>query len=270
MKTYNDLAKIADNQDAKKAFVLDAITEHKATIPYQTAKDAEDYMKTLNPTIMNYKKLLYTLSGEAVPDNFSADHKCASSFFKRFVTQENQYLLGNGATFTEDSTKEALGGDDFDVQLQKAGRNALVGGISFGFMNLDHVEVFKLTEFVPLWDENDGSLKAGIRFWQIADNKPLRATLYEMDGYTEYIRPTDDDKNVITVMQDKRPYKLKIKSSEVDGTEIYDGENYPSFPIVPLWGNPEHQSELVTIRSQIDAYDLIKYKFSALVNQRAT
>jgi SPP1 family phage portal protein len=31
---------------------------------------------------------------------------------------------------------------------------------------------------------------------------------------------------------------------------------------VPLWGNPEHQSELITIRSQIDAYDLIKSGFA--------
>jgi SPP1 family phage portal protein len=48
----------------------------------------------------------------------------------------------------------------------------------------------------------------------------------------------------------------------VDGTQILDGYNYPTFPIVPLWGNPEHQSELITIRSQIDAYDLIKSGFA--------
>ena len=126
-------------------------------------------------------------------------------------------------------------------------------------MNLDHVEVFKLTEFVPLWDEEDGSLKAGIRYWQVADNKPLRATLYELDGYTEFIKKKDGD---MEILFDKRPYQEIVRVSDIDGTEILDGRNYPTFPIIPLWGNPEHQSELVTIRSQIDAYDLIKSGFA--------
>lgn len=259
MKSYNDLLALGDNEAARKDFIISAIADHKATPEYKIAKDAEMYMKTLNPTIMEYKKLLYTITGEAVPDNFSANHKCASSFFKRFVTQENQYLLGNGASFGEDGTKERLGGEDFDVQLQKVGRAALVGGLAFGFANLDHIEVFKYIEFKPLWDEEDGSLKAGIRYWQVADNKPLRATLYELDGYTEYIKRKDED---IQILKEKRPYQQIVAKSEVDGTEILDGQNYPTFPIVPLWGNPEHQSELLNIRSQIDAYDLIKSGFA--------
>lgn len=259
MKTFNDLVALGDNETLRMNFIMEAIADHKATPEYKIAKDAELYMKTLNPTIMEYKKLLYTLSGEAVPDNFSANHKCASSFFKRFVTQENQYLLGNGASFGEDSTKERLGGENFDVQLQKAGRYALIGGLSFGFANLDHIEVFKYTEFKPLWDEEDGSLKAGIRYWQVASDKPLRATLYEIDGYTEYIKRKDEE---LTILEEKRPYQQIIRTSEVDGSEILEGKNYPTFPIIPLWGNPEHQSELETIRSQIDAYDLIKSGFA--------
>jgi hypothetical protein len=202
------------------------------------------------------------MSGQAVPDNFSANYKCASSFFKRFVTQENQYLLGNGVTFNDESTKEKLGGEDFDSVLQEVGRNALVQGLTFGFANVDHVDIFKLTEFVPLWDENDGALKAGIRFWQVDTNKPLRATLYELDGYTEYIKDAKGGDRDMHILQDKRPYKLTVGISEVDGVQILDGENYPTFPIVPLWGNPEHQSELNTIRTQIDAYDLIKSGFA--------
>lgn len=259
MRTYNDLVQVGDSIEARRDFILKAIAEHKASEEYKIAQDAEMYMKTQNVTIMNYKKLLYTMSGEAVPDNFSANHKCASSFFKRFVTQENQYLLGNGATFGEDSIKEKLGGNKFDLRLRDAGRAALIEGVSFGFANLDHIEVFKLTEFVPLWDEEDGALKAGIRFWQVDIKKPLRATLYELDGYTEFIKRKDGD---MEILKEKRPYQEVIRTSEADGTEILEGKNYPTFPIVPLWGNPEHQSELLTIRSQIDAYDLIKSGFA--------
>lgn len=261
MKTYNDLVALGDNEKEREDFIIAAIADHKATPQYQVARDAQMYMKTLNPTIMEYKKLLYTITGEAVPDNFSANHKCASSFFKRFVIQENQFLLGNGATFGDAFTKEKLGNNryKFDTQLQKAGRSALICGVSFGFVNLDHIEVFDYTEFKPLWDEEDGALKAGIRYWQVADDKPLRATLYELDGYTEYIRRKGED---LTILAEKRPYQQIVKTSEVDGMEILDGKNYPTFPIVPLWGNPEHQSEIVSIRSQIDAYDLIKSGFA--------
>lgn len=256
--TYNDLVELGENENERKDFIFRAIADHKATDEYKIAHDAELYMKTLNPTIMAYRKLLYTLSGEAVPDNFSANHKCASSFFKRFVTQENQYLLGNGANFGDENTKELLG-KDFDTQLQKAGRAALIDGVSFAFVNHDHIEVFKYTEFKPLWDEEDGALKAGIRYWQVDADKPLRATLYELDGLTEYIKRKGEDMEVLT---EKKPYQQVISYSEVDGTQILDGYNYPTFPIVPLWGNPEHQSELITIRSQIDAYDLIKSGFA--------
>lgn len=259
MKTYQDLLAVGKDDKKRMDFILTAIAEHKTSDEYKTAADADLYMKTLNPTIMNYKKLLYTMSGEAVPDNYSANHKCASSFFKRFVTQENQFLLGNGATFGEDSTKDKLGGDDFDVQLQKAGRAALVGALSFAFVNVDHIEVFKLLEFKPLWDEENGALRAGVRFWQIDNDKPLRATLYEEDGFTEYIRRKGED---MQIMKPKTTYKHVVRKSEVDGTEILEGQNYPTFPIIPLWGNPEHQSELVTIRSKIDAFDLIASGFA--------
>ncbi len=267
MKTFQNLVAVGTNETNRMEFILSAINEHKASEDYKTAQDAEQYMKTKNPTIMKYKKLLYKMTGEAVVDNFSANHKCASSFFRRFVTQENQYLLGNGASFATEGTKERIGGEDFDDVLQEAGRDALVEKVSFGFVNLDHVEVFKLTEFAPLWDEEDGGLKAGIRFWQISDDKPLRCTLYEIDGYTEYIRRKHnidgkENEPIMEVLKPKRSYKQVVRESEADGIEIIDGENYPTFPIVPLWGNKEHQSELVTIRSQIDAYDLIKSGFA--------
>lgn len=226
---------------------------------YNIAFDAEEYDRQRNVTILRYQKMLYTLEGAAVPDTFTANHKLCSNFFNRFVTQQNQYLLGNGVTLAKESNKKKLGAD-FDLRLQQAGRSSLVQGVSFGFWNFDHMEVFKLTEFVPLWNEDTGALMAGIRFWQVAADKPLRATLYELDGYTEYIkRPKDAE---LAEFFAKRTYKRIVTQSVADGTQIIDGGNYPSFPIVPLWGNPHHQSELVGQREGIDCYDLIKSGFA--------
>lgn len=256
MITYQDLLKVGDNDTARMQFVFGSVTKHRNSPAYLISQTADDYDRKRNTTIMQYQKLLYTMSGQAVPDNYSANYKLCSNFFNRFVTQETQYLLGNGVSWTEESTQEKLG-KDFDTALQKAGHEALVSGVAFGFWNLDHMDVFNLREFVPLYDEENGALMAGIRFWQIDRDKPMRATLYEVDGYTDYIRKDGKEE----ILHDKRSYKLLLRSTEADGTEIYAGENYPTFPIVPLWGNTHKQSELIGLREQIDAYDLIRSGF---------
>ena len=257
MYTYNDLLEIGEQEQERMDFVRQVIIQHKASDLYRTAEIADEYDRQQNRTIMEYRNLLYTMTGEAVPDNFSANHKMASGFFNRFVTQQNQFLLGNGVTWQEKSTEERLG-KDFDIRVQEAGKSALVGGVSFGFFNFDHLEVFSVLEFAPLYDEENGALCAGVRFWQVSSDKPLRATLYEIDGYTDYM--WKDGKG--RIIQDKRSYTEIVTRSEVDGVTIYDGENYPTFPIVPLWGNPHKQSEILGIRTEIDAYDLIKSGFA--------
>lgn len=257
MKTYQDLLAVGQGQQERMDFVLSAINEHKGSNLYQIAVTADEYDRQRNTTIVNFQKALYNLQGRPVNDIWSANYKLASNFFRRFITQQVQFLMGNGITWNEASTDEKLGAD-FDTRVQNAGRAALVGAVSFGFWNLDHLECFKVTEFAPLWDEENGSLHSGVRFWQIDNSKPLRATLYEEDGYTEYLWEQGEGR----ILHDKRPYIIVTRESQADGTEIIDGRNYPNFPIVPMWGNPHHQSELLGIRSQIDAYDIIKSGFA--------
>ncbi len=257
MLTYQDLQKIGQSDSERITFVMNVINTHKSSDAFKMADVADQYDRKKNVTICEYQKLLYTIEGVAVPDNYSANFKIKSSFFNRFITQQNQYLLGNGVTWKKDDTEKRLG-DDFDTKLQDAGHNSLVHGVCFGFWNLDHVEIFDFLHFAPLYDEEDGALKAGVRFWRLDPLKPLRATLYELDGYTDYIW---DDQNA-RVLNAKRPYILKARTTVADGMMIYDGENYPSFPIVPLWGNKAHQSELEGMREGIDAYDLIKSGFA--------
>ena len=261
IKTYQDLLEVGDIEKDRMNFVLSAIKEHQSSEQYKIAKDAEQYASGKNATIMNYQKLLYTLSGKAVPDNYSANHKCASGFFKRFVTQEVAYLLGNGITFENEETKDKLG-KNVDSVLYKGAKSALIQSVSFGFYNKDHIEMYGLIEFVPLFDEENGSLMAGIRYWQIDDTKPLRATLFEIDGYTDYEKRKGEE---ISVLKEKRAYIIDSKGDRKDiedGTLEYVGRNYPTFPIIPLWANPEKQSELIGKREQIDCYDLIKSGFA--------
>lgn len=258
IKTYNDLLALGEDEQARMAFVIAAINEHKSSDLYKTAEDADLYYKHQNPTIMRAQKIVYNLLGQAVPDVWSANNKIPSRYYFYFITQAVQFLLGNGVSFGDEKTKEKLG-KNFDNVIQQAAIDALNGGVSFGFWNNDHLEQFSVLEFAPLYDEENGALCAGIRFWQVSPDKPLRATLYELDGFTEYVKREGED---ISVMQEKRAYVQIVARSEASGTEILDGQNYPGFPIVPLF-NVNKQSELVGSRETIDAYDLMA---SALIN----
>lgn len=264
MKTYQDFLEVAEKSDRERMeFVLSAINNHKDSDLYKQAIIAKEYDAHRNVTIANFQKLLYTLNGKVIPDNYSPNYKLRSNFFANFITQETQYLLGNGVTLKKEENKAKLGAG-FDTRLQDAAHDALVGGVSYGFWNLDHLEVFDVTEFVPLLDEENGALRSGIRFWQVCTSKPLRATLFEPDGFTQYIRRSGEE---MMILEPKRGYVAVEATSEIDGTELLAYQNYPGFPIIPMYGNRAKQSELVGQREAIDCYDLIKSGFANTVDE---
>lgn len=249
--TYQDFLKTSNLKD----FFLESIRKHKMSEAYKVATDAEKYMKRRNPTIANYQKILYSAEGVPYRDIYSPNYKLSSGFFPRLISQEVQYLLAHGMSLDDENDKQKLGAK-FDLTLRKLATSALVQGVSYGFWAYDRLEILKLTEFIPFVDEKDGSIKAGLRFWQLSSSKPLRVTLFEMDGITDYII----EDGYLSLYEKKRAYiKKTIKHAE---TTIYKGENYKSFPIIPLYGNYSKQSELIGIREQIDAYDLIKSGFA--------
>lgn len=264
MKTYNDLIAVGESESAKMEFIASAIQEHKTSGIVRVARDAEMYYRHLNPTIMRAQKIVYDLLGRAQPDLYSANHKIPSRFYFYFITQAVQFLLGNGVSFTNEATKEKLG-KSFDNAIQQLATRALNGGVAFGFWNADHLEVFSIAggedepAFVPLYDEDNGALRSGVRYWQIASDKPLRATLYEEDGYTEYIKRKGEQ---MTVLFEKRPYVQVIEQSEYTGANIAYGYNYGGFPIIPMF-NVNRQSEIIGSRETLDSYDLM---LSTMIN----
>lgn len=254
MKTFQDWQKVANSSEPDRmAFIRTLINDHKSSTAYKRAAAGEAYYAGENVTIKRFEKIMYNAKGHAIPDYTSANHRLATRFFYRDVTQANAVLLGNGISWDNGTGGEALGAD-FDGQIMEAGRAAQVEGVAFGFFNNGKVDIFKFTEFAPLFDEEDGALKAGVRFWQVANNKPLRATMFELDGYTEYMWK----KGSAEVLQPKRGYIAIVNSTPADGDVIYDYENYPTFPIVPCYANLLKESELTPIRATIDAYDLIQ------------
>ena len=255
MYTFQDFKKETSVVDGVKK----AIADHISSVDYKVALDADLYDHQKNKTIYSYVRTIFSLTGTPVEDFTASNNKIASNFFHRLNTQRCTYLLGNGVFFDKDKTKKALG-DDFDNKIRDLGYYALIHKMSFGFWNVDGLHVFKYTEFAPLFDEETGALRAGIRYWQIDKKKPMFAVLYEEDGVTKL--GANADGNNFTVIEEKRPYILKVQVSEVDGEEVIGEDNYSSLPIIPMWGSKLKQSTLVGMQQSIDSFDLIRSGFA--------
>lgn len=272
--TYQDFERDRASNGVLQALTT-AITNHIRSDMYKTAKVADNYDHQRNETIMNYVQTIFSMTGTPMEDFTASNNKLCSNFFHRLNTQRCTYLLGNGISFSEhkekakdedgyeitvDTTKELLG-NRFDTDLKKGGFKALIHGVTFGFWNVDRLHIFPLTQFVPLWDEDTGVLRAGIRFWRIDESKPMIAVLYEENGYTKYKSRANIGMDFEEIDPIKN-YKILIATSEEDGEEVIGEENYGSLPIIPLWGSDLHQSTLVGMQEKIDSFDLIRSGFA--------
>ena len=265
MPTYQDWESIAQGgKGAIERFVYSCISAHKGTDEYKTAVTADLYDHQKNVTINEYVRTVYTLGGTESTDFTASNNRLCSNFFNRLNTQRCLYSLGNGVTFIDtdesgkDTTKEKLG-PRFDHDIKEAAYYALIHGRSYLFWDMDRLHVFKVTEFVPLLDELTGELRAGIRFWQLSDRKPLHAVLYEEDGFTQYTS-TDDG---LETIEEKRAYITTYETIPYDGDmTVVEERNYTSLPIVTMYGSRLKQSTLIGMRPTIDAYDLVRSGFA--------
>lgn len=260
--TFQDFEEASDTTK----FVESAIWSYKQSDMYRTAVLADDYDAQMNPTITGLVRTIFTVKGVKKEDYTASNRRIASNLFNRLNTQRCMYSLGNGVSFVDpweaakgkkDTTKERLG-PHFDHIVREAGYHALIHGRSYLFWNLDRVYEFTATEFVPLEDENDGSLRAGIRFWQLDQNKPLNAVLYETDGYTKYSSASGRFEEV----QPKTSYSVTYSYTDAGDVLSVDEDNYSAFPIVRMFASRLKQSTLVGMREAIDAYDLIQSGFA--------
>ena len=188
-------------------------------------------------------------------------NRIAGGFLHRFVSQQNQYLLGNGVTLDSEETKERLG-VGFDKQLSRMGEKALLHGVAWGFWNADRLEVIEAVKdafsgAVALVDERTSEPMVLAQFWQTSADRPLYVRLFEVDGVTEYRRGKDK----LELIAPKRPYVVHTQTDALGTVEI-GGSNYATLPVKPFFANEEHRSELSpAIKSKIDLYDRILSDF---------
>lgn len=268
--TYQDF--VDAGEENREAFALEAIRRHMASESYRVAVDADLYDMQRNPTINKYVQQIFDITGSKLVDFTASNNKIACNFFHRLNTQRVMYSLGNGVSFIDasesgkkDTTKERLG-KHFDHDMQMLAYKALTHGVAFAFWNIDRMCVFPLTEFAPLWDEQTGTLRAGIRFWRLDPTRPMQVVLYEEDGWSRFqtVQSSNGSQSGRLVMtSEKRPYITHFAYTRADmDPQVIAAENYSALPVVPMWGSKLHQSTLIGMREKIDSYDLIRSGFA--------
>lgn len=260
MLSYQDWLKADD----KQKFILKAIEEYKSSHKYQRAKTAQKYYAGENEAIENRMSFLQRRSGSlnnsGVPLIF---HKLRNGFFPKFCKQSSQYLLGNGVTMDEQYKKQL--GARFDKAIQTMGIFALVDGVCWGFWNVDKLIYFRATEFFVLFDERAGAPMIGIKFWKLADDKPLNVTLFEIDGVSELQVQHEELK--ILPGTSKVPYKREIWRGGLL-TEVVGASAYDKLPIFPMYANELKQSEFSdSLKAMIDLYDFISSDLGDSISQ---
>lgn len=249
-----------------------AIAQYMRSDEYKLAQEADLYDKQQNTRIKEVEKKIYSMDGKAGKDFTAVNNQIPSNFFHRLITQRVSYSLGNGISFASkemetqedqstkvvDKTKDDLG-NDFDDIAFKVSYNAVKHKECYCFYNDGEYHVFPMTEFLGFKDEVTGKIRAGVRFWCLEWKKrPVIVDLYEEDGYSRYM--TAEKKyglGALELVQDKKPYKETVQTSEADGEEVIGGENYTSLPIAVMYGSRNKQSALVGMKPNIDAFDMI-------------
>lgn len=253
MFTIQDLEKEKTTEANLLQYLTGKIASFKQSREYRLAMDYTTYYDGENIDINRYEKVIYDTMGKAHVDMWTANHKLASHFFTRVVDQDVSYLLGNGINFKNESTKDKLGGAEFDFRVQDVVREAEITGKAYGFWNDGELQMYKFTEFVPFYDEITGVLSAGIYFYQLSAETPLVGYFFERDGYSRFIVPKNSD---AYFDKKKRGYKKKVETSPAFGVENVKYDNYSVLPIVEFYWNGNGKSEMTGKRNTINALDL--------------
>lgn len=254
----------------KRETIDKIIKAYKASEPFKAALSAIEYFNARNEGIKN--KFLIKLDAYEQKDPETgavkmvrSEHKVegnrvVSDFFYRFVIQQNQHLLGNGATLDE-GVKEKLG-FGFDTTLSCMGEKALVTGCCWGFWNNDHLEMIEsckdgLTGAVALVGETDSVPRVLIQFWQLSSTKPLRVRVIDSEQISLY----KADKDGKLQLESQQSHKQIVVRDSM-GTIAQTGSNYGVLPVFPLKANDEMATELrPSVKSKIDAFDRITSDF---------
>jgi len=266
-----------ERADNKTEWLQQALVSYRNSEEFKKAVEQQEYMAGRNTAILDTVRVIYNMAGLPEPDFTASNMKIQDNTIHRLVTDRCSYSLGNGVSFSDrhreivngkavfvDPVKEKLG-DRFDRRLKKTAYWALANGEAYMYVHMGRKKpewqytLFKKTEFLPLYDEETGELRGGVRFWSIDWGKrPITATLYLEEGYIRY-KTGVDEYSLSELKQDGdlNPYIETVQTSDAFGEEVVGSETLTRLPIFPLFSGENRTSVLDKLKALIDSTDLV-------------
>lgn len=260
MLTFQDLLAVGNSETKRAEFLLQAIAEHENSEKYKIGQLAAEFYAGNDPILEKVEKLIYDLNGIAHRNYFAANHKIMTNFYQFFVMQTVSYSFGNGVAFDNEAIKKKLG-TGFDKKITEWVKYAINDGEAYVYVTENSITPMSIGSdkskpiFIPFVDEETGAIKAGLRYWQLNSEKPLRITLYEPQGYTEYKQPYGEK---LTTISDLKPYKSTVTKFDVYD-DIIAVDAVEGLPVVKL-SFINDQSYLKHKVSKISAYNALESK----------
>lgn len=260
MLTYQDFLAVGDDVNAIGDFILEVIADHESSEQFKKGQIAGEFYRHHDPYQEKIEKIIYDANGNAMPDKYSPNHKLTANWHFMFTVEMVGHLLGNGISFDDPSIKEKLGGSKFDTALQNILTYAANDGEAYGLVTENEVIPLcfacdnRKPHFAGLLDEIDGKLKAGVRYWRIAPDKPLIAELYMINRRLKFRESsTENSKTKLVLIEDEK-FNQKTLSNDIQG-EYSAEENYSELPIIPMY-YINNQSAIVGNEETLLTYDL--------------
>ena len=271
--TFQDYEKAGD----KTQWIQQALVAYRNSDEFKKALDEQEYMAGRNKSIMQTVRVIYNMAGLPEPDFTASNMKIMDNTIHRLVTDRCSYSLGNGVTFADrhreivdgkpvfvDPVKELLG-DKFDKALKRTAYWALANHEAYLYVHMGRRQpewqytLFKKTEFLPLYDEETGDLRGGVRFWSLDwGERPITAVLYLENGYIKFkTRPDEYSIASLEQVEELQPYLETVQTSEAFGEEVVGSETLTRLPIFPLYSGEMRNSALDRLRDVIDATDMV-------------
>lgn len=231
-------------------------------------KQGELYYRQKNTAIMSRTKQMY-LDGQLVNDPYKSNEKVASGFMKILTKQKVSYSVNDKLTIsTVDNFNEQLLeqikadlGKDFKNKLKKLGIEASKKSFSGWQVYVqDNVFKYKLIstgQLIPVYEDDE--MVAVIKRWLEIDENGKSVEI--ADVYTEnYITTFKKVEGKFVFVTVKVPFTTSLKY--VNREEVQSSNSWGIIPFSILNNNDEKESDLESIKTHVDIYDVVNSDFA--------
>lgn len=265
-RTYQDYLSLPESE--RVDFIRKCIALYKGSAFYTYAVTAQTYFDGENEAIMTMPALeIQRKDGAAIKLQLA---RIPSNIFKRNVMQLCNFELSEGIN-VDNAPIDSILGDNTDRKVLDGAMKAFVHGVSYAFVTGKEIrKIFDALHMFTLDDEWTSEPKIAVRFWQIKNASGVvdYFQIYDEQGVESY--SCKSDSTPVLLFGGKQPYISIQRVDEATGAQTIGTRSIGALPIVPLWVNDDHVSELrPNIKEKIDWYDIIFSSNSVFTQQMA-